>query len=538
MGVQATSPDQIRQRLFNPQQNPLYPNPAPPQPGAPPDFPGAVLPNPDNRQPQLDTAPPPPTRLSDGASFSHPNASGPPPMDTSNPPMNQMGQPAMREVGTEPPRGSIAQGMQQTSAPPANAPIAQAPQPFHHGKLASVLLGLGEVLGNPLATHIGERDRQRQQEVDEYQRNLPATQYTANVGAQKTAAELAKEAAQTEEAKSGVQRNQYEMGKEQQTAKANAISQIQQEVESGKYGDGTALLARWRRIAAANPHIGMTDEDIQGAISSTHPLGAKYQVQQDKNGRPEFATDREGNRLFPDAQGKFQDPELQSQWDSVSQTHQQALGEEEGKEKRVAGYAADRQAAGFAQAQKMEGVKATNDRVNTALDADERLSRMERSYQKAVKGDQQAMLALLTDHLGMTMGIQKGARITKDILNEAQNSQPWLQKIAARFNDNGVLSGAALGPEQMKQMLDLGYEARDRAYGSAHDAATTYGVPLPKGMENVERKRVVGGKPALESAGGQQHVPGGKAQGLQEGATGTGSDGKKYVVKGGVWIPR
>lgn len=33
-----------------------------------------------------------------------------------------------------------------------------------------------------------------------------------------------------------------------------------------------------------------------------------------------------------------------------------------------------------------------------------------------------------------------------------------------------------------------------------------------------------------------QHQPGGKAQGLTEGATGTGSDGKKYVVKGGVWV--
>lgn len=33
-----------------------------------------------------------------------------------------------------------------------------------------------------------------------------------------------------------------------------------------------------------------------------------------------------------------------------------------------------------------------------------------------------------------------------------------------------------------------------------------------------------------------QHVPGGKAQGLTEGATGKGTDGKNYVVKGGVWV--
>jgi hypothetical protein len=34
---------------------------------------------------------------------------------------------------------------------------------------------------------------------------------------------------------------------------------------------------------------------------------------------------------------------------------------------------------------------------------------------------------------------------------------------------------------------------------------------------------------------GGQHIPGGKAPGLQEGQTGTGSDGKKYVVRNGAW---
>ena len=34
----------------------------------------------------------------------------------------------------------------------------------------------------------------------------------------------------------------------------------------------------------------------------------------------------------------------------------------------------------------------------------------------------------------------------------------------------------------------------------------------------------------------QQHTPGGKATGLKEGQTGKGSDGKPYVVKGGVWV--
>jgi hypothetical protein len=161
-------------RLFGGQQNPLYPQGAE-YGGPPPDFPGAVIPNPNNAKPQLDSDPPPTDPLTKGAAMLYGNASKPT-MDVSNPPANQMGAPEMREVGTEPQRGQLAQSMQQQPAPPANAPIAQAPQPFHHGKLASIMLGIGEALGNPLATHIGERDRQREQEISEYSRNLPATQ--------------------------------------------------------------------------------------------------------------------------------------------------------------------------------------------------------------------------------------------------------------------------------------------------------------------------------------------------------------------------
>jgi hypothetical protein len=36
--------------------------------------------------------------------------------------------------------------------------------------------------------------------------------------------------------------------------------------------------------------------------------------------------------------------------------------------------------------------------------------------------------------------------------------------------------------------------------------------------------------------GGGQHVAGGSSNGLKEGQTGTGSDGKKYVVKNGTWV--
>lgn len=94
-----------------------------------------------------------------------------------------------------------------------------------------------------------------------------------------------------------------------------------------------------------------------------------------------------------------------------------------------------------------------------ALDSAERFNVMAKNYEDAVKSnDQQAMLSLLANHLGMTMGLQKGSRITKDIINEAAKSRPWLQGIKAKFSGDGYLSGLTLSPEQMRQMVTLGRE--------------------------------------------------------------------------------
>lgn len=61
-----------------------------------------------------------------------------------------------------------------------------------------------------------------------------------------------------------------------------------------------------------------------------------------------------------------------------------------------------------------------------------------------------------------------------------------------------------------------------------------------QGQINDIQGRLGGQAPAQQAqqTAAQQHVPGGQAPGLKEGATGTGSDGKKYVVKGGTWVPQ
>lgn len=151
-----------------------------------------------------------------------------------------------------------------------------------------------------------------------------------------------------------------------------------------------------------------------------------------------------------------------------------------------------------------ERIKKADDEYQKSQDADARLSRMEGSYKKALKGDQQAMLALLTDHIGMTLGLQKGARITKDILTEAQQSQPWLAKIESKFDDRGLLSGVTLGPEQMKQMLDLGYDARNRQWDTAFSSSQLYGEKEPPGARSVYSKRDPSARVYNEQGSGQQ----------------------------------
>lgn len=114
---------------------------------------------------------------------------------------------------------------------------------------------------------------------------------------------------------------------------------------------------------------------------------------------------------------------------------------------------------GAAQHSKSEDVKARQEVAkiySDPLSSAERYNVMTQNLKDAITNhDQQAMLSLLTNHIGMTMGLQKGARITQAILEEAQKSQPWLASMKAKFDKNGYLSGVTLGPEQMKSMVAL-----------------------------------------------------------------------------------
>jgi len=114
--------------------------------------------------------------------------------------------------------------------------------------------------------------------------------------------------------------------------------------------------------------------------------------------------------------------------------------------------------------------------IATANGADFRFRSMQSSYPRAVKGDQQAMLNLLANHIGMTMGLQKGARITQALLDEAQKSTPWLKNVESKFDSNGYLSGVTLSKMQMDQMMDLAKDQRRNSWEQAGTSADQAGV--------------------------------------------------------------
>jgi len=78
--------------------------------------------------------------------------------------------------------------------------------------------------------------------------------------------------------------------------------------------------------------------------------------------------------------------------------------------------------------------------------------------QQEGKDNQQAMLSLVANHIGMTLGAQKGARITRAVWDEATGSAPWLARIDAHFDSDGYLKGVVLTNEQVNQMVGLAHD--------------------------------------------------------------------------------
>lgn len=295
-----------------------------------------------------------------------------------------------------PPRGAIAAGVPSAAPKPAsfedpndyaaaNPQAVQAkmqPRPvgdFDTGKhaglrraLATMFGGLAEFGGdlnhNPgqgakLFSRWNEQD-QAQHAYDAGQPQMKAgaisqafNEHLGQTGQQANIAHTQQETTNLQENSPAIQR------------KAQFISQLQGETESGKY-DPVSLKARALRIAQAN-RISVMPEEIDDVIQGTKPLGPKYTVIKGENGRPEGLQDRQGNQFGP---GQIpQEPEAQTLWQSAAQGHQQARSEKRADEAYVAGAAADRAGTAFTRQQQSTGQKEATTHLGEMRDAQNQL---------------------------------------------------------------------------------------------------------------------------------------------------------------------
>lgn len=136
--------------------------------------------------------------------------------------------------------------------------------------------------------------------------------------------------------------------------------------------------------------------------------------------------------------------------------------------------------------------------LGDARGADTRLRLMNENARDALAGiksghpNQQAEMSLLTNHIGMTLGMQKGARINQAVFDEAQKSAPWLKQTGAKFSSEGYLSGVTLTAEQIQQMTDLAVQRQQAQWQQVKDAFNQYGIPFtPPGAGGAAGGRMV-----------------------------------------------
>lgn len=267
----------------------------------------------------------------------------------------------------------------------------------------------------------------------------------------------------------------------------------------------------------------------QIAENTSPKAGAKsgYTPHTGTGGEPMGVVDNAtGAFLSPSQAAKI--PEAKAAYDASVTQHQQRRTEQLQDQKAIT----DRQFA-LAGEHEREGLRkegrGTIAKSKLAHDADtDRLGIMEQNYEAALKGDQQAMLSLLSNHVGMTLGLQKSARITKAFYEEAQNSAPWLAKTGAKFDDRGYLSGVTLAPEQMSQMVELGRQKEAQSRERMSETQNSYSDVLKEGGKGSPKAAVEKPKAPQTQAGGYTPPPGAPSR--------VGPNGHTINVDNGRWV--
>lgn len=228
--------------------------------------------------------------------------------------------------------------------------------------------------------------------------------------------------------------------------------------------------------------------------------GAKsgFAVEKGPSGEPLIKDNATGATLTSDEVAA--NPEAKKLYDSEIAAETKREAEAQAKEDRRFHQQLVIQTTAFENALKKADY-ATAKRETAAADRDydaavDRMKVMDSNVEAAKNGDQQAMISLLTNHIGMTLGAQKGARMNQAIIEEAEKSAPITGRIAARFDDQGYLTGVVLTPQQIDSMTKLAHDKADILREHANTMRDRYQDDLhqgPKAKSKEPIQKPVGG---------------------------------------------
>jgi hypothetical protein len=149
-----------------------------------------------------------------------------------------------------------------------------------------------------------------------------------------------------------------------------------------------------------------------------------------------------------------------------------------------------------------------------------RMRTMDANYADALKGNQQAMVSLVMNHIGMTAGAQPGMRMARATIEEAMKSAPWLsthinkwfhQDETGDYIFDGLKGGITLTKPQMEQMVGLAHQKVNVLHdtiGAYQEALnpSTMEVQAP-GMSQVQQSAASTGKKKPSASAGPPKPP-------------------------------
>lgn len=235
---------------------------------------------------------------------------------------------------------------------------------------------------------------------------------------------------------------------------------------------------------------GLSPEDAQKAVRIKHGLEPKAGTDKPEKapkmkmeGKVPTLDDPENGKTYT---SKDQIPpdrkDLHKMWDDFETARAKEEGQESDKQAKRDAHQLDMMGQRLENALKLGDYRMARRDLNkyytdNVQPSTDRLRTMESNVAAIAEGkkngkvDQQAMLSLLANHIGMTMGAQRGARITRAVWDEARESAPWWDTKMAQFFHtdpetgdkifDGWKTGVTLTDDQIDQMMKLSRDKVD-----------------------------------------------------------------------------